>query len=239
MQHRLSVAVAERTWDVSRTAPPDPHVASRVRNMPSYPAHLLTDDESVVVELRPHWRVLLVPLLVVVVVAAVLVVVAGIDARPSWALPAVGLLGLVLVAGLAVPPVLTRLFTLYVLTTERIVVRTGVVSRSSKEIPVESISNVVFTQQVVERMLGYGDVLLESSGETSATRLQDVPDPEVFQSRVYAVREQRSLQLGSGVASAGPRDTASQLSELADLHDRGKLTDEEFAAQKARLLDGA
>ena len=29
---------------------------------------------------------------------------------------------------------------------------------------------------------------------------------------------------------------ASELSVLADLHDRGKLTDEEFAAEKARLL---
>lgn len=204
--------------------------------MPTYPDHLLTDDESVVAELRPHWRVLLVPLLVVLVVVAVVAVVAGIDDAPSWALPAVGLLGLVLVAGMAVPPVITRLFTLYVLTTERIVVRTGVISRSSKEIPIESISNVVFTQQVIERMLGYGDVLLESSGETSATRLDDVPDPEVFQSRVYAVREERSVQLGSGVASTGPRDTASQLSELADLHDRGKLTDDEYATQKRRLL---
>lgn len=208
-----------------------------VSAMPTYPDHLLTDDESVVTELRPHWRVLLVPLLVVVVVVAVVAVVAGIDDPPSWAIPAVALLGLALVLGLAVPPVVTRFFTLYVLTTERIVVRNGVLSRSSKEIPIESISNVVFTQQVIERMLGYGDVLLESSGETSATRLQDVPDPEVFQSRVYAVREERSVQLGSGVASAGPRDTASQLSELADLHDRGKLTDEEYEAQKRRLLE--
>jgi hypothetical protein len=33
-----------------------------------------------------------------------------------------------------------------------------------------------------------------------------------------------------------PSNGASELSVLADLHDRGKLTDEEFAAEKARLL---
>ena len=38
------------------------------------------------------------------------------------------------------------------------------------------------------------------------------------------------------VAQYAPDDSASQLKTLADLHDRGKLTDGEFAAEKARLL---
>jgi hypothetical protein len=38
------------------------------------------------------------------------------------------------------------------------------------------------------------------------------------------------------VARYSPDDTASQLQVLAELHDRGKLTDEEFAAEKARVL---
>jgi hypothetical protein len=38
------------------------------------------------------------------------------------------------------------------------------------------------------------------------------------------------------VAKYSPDDNASQLKTLSDLHDRGKLTDEEFAAEKARLL---
>ena len=206
----------------------------------TYPEKLLTDDESVVIELRPHWRVLLAPAFWLVLTAGAVIAAFQVSDRPSWLVPAVSLLALVFLLGLAVPPVVRRWFTLYVLTSERIVVRTGVLTRSSKEIPVESISNVVFSQRVVERMLGYGDVLLESSGETSATRLQDVPDPEAFQSRVYAIREQRTTQLSRGgdssATAASARDRASQLSELAELHDRGKLTDEEYAAEKARLL---
>jgi Short C-terminal domain len=38
------------------------------------------------------------------------------------------------------------------------------------------------------------------------------------------------------VAKYAPTNGLSELSVLADLHDRGKLTDEEFAAEKARLL---
>jgi len=39
----------------------------------------------------------------------------------------------------------------------------------------------------------------------------------------------------AGEPAAAP-DPMAQLKELADLHDRGALTDEEFASQKAKLL---
>ena len=37
-------------------------------------------------------------------------------------------------------------------------------------------------------------------------------------------------------AAAGEGDMIAQLKQLAELHDQGILTDEEFAAQKAKLL---
>lgn len=203
--------------------------------MAKYPDRLLTDDESVVVEEHPHWRVLLAPFFWFILTVGAVVAAFQVNDPPGWLIPAVSLLSLVFFLGLGVPPLVKRQFTLYVLTSERIVVRTGVLNRSSKEIPLESISNVVFNQSVLERMLGYGDVFLESSGETSATRLDDVADPELFQSRVYAAREERSMHFSRG-SGGGPRDTAAQLAELSDLHDRGKLTDEEYEAEKARLL---
>ncbi len=204
--------------------------------MAKYPDRLLTDDETIVAEFHPHWRVLLLPIMwVILTVGAVLVALQYQD--PEWLVPAVALLSLVFLLGFGVPPFIQRQFTLYVLTSERIVVRTGVLTRNSREIPLESISNVVFNQSVFERMLGYGDVLLESSGETSTIRLEDVPDPEAFQSQVYATREQRSMHFSQGGdGPAVPRDSTSRLTALADLHDRGKLTDEEYEAEKAKLL---
>ncbi|HET6172778.1 MAG TPA: SHOCT domain-containing protein [Gaiellales bacterium] len=41
------------------------------------------------------------------------------------------------------------------------------------------------------------------------------------------------------VESYSPTTTAEQIKMLADLHDRGKLTDEEFHNEKARLLQGS
>jgi hypothetical protein len=50
--------------------------------------------------------------------------------------------------------------------------------------------------------------------------------------------EERDLieQANRVAAASAPDARAFQLQALADLHDRGKLTDEEFAAEKARVL---
>jgi hypothetical protein len=49
-----------------------------------------------------------------------------------------------------------------------------------------------------------------------------------------AAREQRVMAEPANRYT--PSNELSQLATLADLHDRGKLTDDEFAAEKARLL---
>lgn len=50
--------------------------------------------------------------------------------------------------------------------------------------------------------------------------------------------ERRAIDAGNRefVEKYSPSNTAEQLRVLADLHDRGKLTDAEFAAEKSRLL---
>jgi hypothetical protein len=56
-------------------------------------------------------------------------------------------------------------------------------------------------------------------------------------------REALAAARGGGAAAAAPASsgtsTADQLHKLADLHDRGKLTDDEYASEKARLLGTA
>jgi hypothetical protein len=51
--------------------------------------------------------------------------------------------------------------------------------------------------------------------------------------------ERKALEAGRELERYSPASTAEQIKTLADLHDRGKLTDAEFASEKARLLKGA
>ncbi|MEX2549363.1 MAG: PH domain-containing protein [Nitriliruptoraceae bacterium] len=202
-----------------------------------YPSRLLTDDEEILHQFRPHWRVLLPAIGWAMLLAAVAGF--GVAALASeftwWIVAAAVLLWLVLTAR----RIVNWWFTNYVLTTERIIVRSGMLARTGTEIPLESINNVLFNQRVLERLLGYGDVLIESAGSQGQSRLADIPDPEAFQSQVYRARELRALHFRSGGSGNGPaqaRGAIEQLEALADLRERGHLSDEEFTAQKRQLL---
>jgi Short C-terminal domain len=48
--------------------------------------------------------------------------------------------------------------------------------------------------------------------------------------------QQQYAEAPAAPAAGGGDDTIAQLKELGDLRDQGVLTDEEFAAQKAKLL---
>jgi membrane protein YdbS with pleckstrin-like domain len=200
-----------------------------------YPTRLLTEDEEILHQFRPHWRVLLPALgwamLFAALVGFTFAYAASDQPYGLWALGVAVVLWLVL----STKRLVEWWFTNYVLTTERIIVRSGMVARQGTEIPLENINNVLFTQKVVERLLGYGDILVESAGQTGQSRLMDIPDPEAFQSEIYRARELRTLHFKGG-ASGRARDVVAQLEALADLRERGHLTDEEFAAKKAKLL---
>lgn len=210
----------------------------------AYPRRLLTDNEEVVREFRPHWRVLLVAMLWLVLGSAT-VVLGFWQLEPPWRWVLIGI-GVPVALGFASPPIVRWRFTLYVLTTERIIRREGLVSRASTEIPLENINNVLFTQSVMERLLGFGDVLIESAGSQGQTHLHDIPDPEGFQSQVYRTREARSMHLkgsgnrggsnGGGAEAMPSNDPVARLQALADLHERGALNDAEFEESKAKLL---
>lgn len=198
-----------------------------------YPERLLSDDEDVLLLFRPHWRVLLPALLWAMLLAALGgAAFAALDPPWEWAALGVAVVLWLLFAGRSV---LTWWFTAYVLTTERIVVRKGMVARTGVEIPLEQVTNVLFSQSVLERLLRYGDVVIEAAGSQGQSELHDIPDPEGFQHEVYAARELRML-----AHRAGPRgiDPVEALERLASLRERGHLTEDEFQAQKRRLLEG-
>lgn len=197
-----------------------------------YPERLLSPGETIVTQFRPHWQALLIPI-AGGVVALIGIILAAVFAEGTvmWLL-VLGILAVWILVSIRV--VADWWTTQYVLTTERVVRRAGVFSRSGVEIPLEVINNVAFSQGFLERVVRSGDLLIESAGETGQSRFTDIPDPEGMQSQIYQVREKRQMLLNAGPARAS---TADELAKLADLRDRGVLTVDEFEEQKRRLLE--
>ncbi len=122
--------------------------------------------------------------------------------------------------------------TQYVITNERVIYRAGILSRRGKEIPLEVINDVAFSQRFLERVFRSGDLLIESAGEMGQSRYTNIPDPEGLQSVIYRAREDRMIAIKSN-----NRSTASELETLARLREQGVLSDEEFESQKREIID--
>jgi uncharacterized membrane protein YdbT with pleckstrin-like domain len=195
-----------------------------------FPRKLLTSGEDVLLELHPHWKALVAPgLLTVVLWAGATLLINKIDASAGWVVFA---LAAVLWLWLAVAPVLQWRFTEYVLTNERLISRAGVIAKRTTEIPLERINDITITQSVFERILHCGDLVLESAGEFGQQRFSDVGAPAEVQKRIYEATEVRK---GIDARGSAP-SVADELSKLAELRDRGVLTDAEFQARKSKLL---
>jgi uncharacterized membrane protein YdbT with pleckstrin-like domain len=199
-----------------------------------YPKRLLSEGEEIVAEFRPHWLRIVREILVLVgaVVVVGLLVAQDLDPRITVAV--------VVVAVIVVARGLVRWLTTYhVITDERLIYREGWIAKRGKELPLEVINDVAFSQNILERILGTGDLLIESAGTHGQSRYRDIPNPEDVQTLVYKVREARIRALGSSQpVTSVIESTASQLEKLSRLHDEGKLTDDEFAREKAKLLGG-
>jgi uncharacterized membrane protein YdbT with pleckstrin-like domain len=204
-----------------------------------YPQKLLTEGEEIVTEFRPHWRLLAIPLLWFILGLVLIVLI-----FQEWAWPdnttadvVTGVIIGIAMVYLVVRPVVKWAFTQYVLTNERLITRSGMIARTGIEIPLENITNVVFNQGILERVLKAGDLLIESAGESGQSRFQDIPRPDDFQSLLYRVREQRTRELATEDSYAVPADATERLERLARLHKEGVITDEEFAEKRQTLLD--
>jgi len=206
-----------------------------------FPKHLLAEHEKLVFELRPHWVAAIPSTLwtVLVLVAGVLVYRLAerqLDGGPETFLQyTVAIAALVAFFYLAALPFLRWRYTMFVLTSDRLITRSGIISKHSKEIPLERINDVTFTQSVVERALGAGDLFLESAGERGQTHISNVRKPEQVQLMIYKETEDNHNRMMRGGAPSS-HNIPDQIEALARLRDQGVLSDTEFETKKQELL---
>jgi uncharacterized membrane protein YdbT with pleckstrin-like domain len=208
-----------------------------------FPRKLLNDEEDIVLDLHPHWWFLAPPLFVLIasIILGILVAAGSVD----WLTIPIGALILVFLVwfGLRYARWIT---TNFVVTTDRLIYRHGVLAKHGIEIPLDRVNTVFFRQSVFERMVGSGDLVIESAGEMGRQAFSNVRHPSGVQNEIYrqieANENRKYDRVGQSVASNAAADEQdgsipSQIRELDELRRQGLLTDAEFAAKKQQLLD--
>ncbi len=199
-------------------------------------------DEKVVLDLHPHWIMLVkgVVILLVTIGLGIWVLTWDLDGTTEQIVKAAA--GLAIIASLLymLQRWIAWVSTNFVVTTDRCIYREGIVSKRGVEIPLERINTVFFNQSVVDRMIGAGTLTIESAGENGVQTFEDVRDPIGVQQVLYQEMEDNENRKFDRVrAPAQQMSVADEIAKLAQLHDQGHLSDAEFAAQKARLLGDA
>lgn len=209
-----------------------------VRSMP-FPKKNLNANETIALDMHPHWWYFAEPamLLLGVIVLGIIVAIKGPDGDAGDALKWVVIALLVITALWLIGRYLKWITTNFVITSHRLIFRQGVIAKSGVEIPLERVNNVNFNQTIFERVLGAGDLLIESGGEDGQQRFTDIRHPDKVQNLIHAQMEILHQRRGgySAPRSAGV-DVAEQLERLEGLLERGTITREEFDSQKDKLL---
>ena len=153
----------------------------------------LHPGEEVVFEGHPSWRAVLRFYVIGVILVGVAAAIGALVSGTGVAILGGGVvLALVVLAGL-----IKRSSTLYVITTERLHIRRGLLSKKTQETRIERVQNVNTQQSLFERLLQVGTVDFDTAGtDDSEFRFVGVANPAEV---VRAVdRAQRSISAAGG-----------------------------------------
>lgn len=206
-----------------------------------FPRRFLHDDEEVVLDRKPHLLYMAQPFFATVGALVAAIVLAQLlnpgngrfNGWISWfgvALVLVGVAWFVL-------RYLKWVTTNFVVTTDRLVYRAGLIAKEGKEIPLERINDISFKQSVFERIMGAGDLLIESGGEQGQQRFHDIRRPFEVQNEIYRQMERTQARDMDRMAGRRQISIPEQIEKLDELRQRGVLSQAEFDAKKAQLLD--
>ena len=202
-----------------------------------FPRRLLADNERLILDLRPHWISLVLPVgATVLIVGAVVAALAYTPASwPNWVGWAAVVVGVILLLAYPVRFFVDWVTSHFVVTSDRLIHREGWFAKRSMEIPLENINDVRFNQSVFERVIKAGDLTIESAGEFGQQNFTDIRDPEQVQKVIYETSEANSQRMYTGGRPSS--SVADELAKLDRLRDEGVISNEEFEAQKARLFE--
>ena len=143
-----------------------------------YPRHLINEGETVALDLHPHWwyfsKHILTGIPLFVALIGVLMLSGSVQTVAGWAW---AILAVIWAGWLAIKYVQWQ-YTHFVVTDDRMIYRTGMLSKHGVEIPLERISNINFDQRIFERLIGAGDLDIESAGREGQSHFEDVRHPD-------------------------------------------------------------
>ncbi len=162
-------------------------------------ADSLAEGERVVLRLHQHGKTLVRPAIILLLILAVVIVAIVLlpQSASGWEIRAgVGVVALVAAVVWFAGPLLRWRTTVYEVTTRRLRLREGIVSRIGRDFPLNRISDVSFRQGLLDRVLGCGTLIVESPGEHGQLELDNLPEVQRVQSILFQLVADEAVRMG-------------------------------------------
>ncbi len=184
------------------------------------PRKFLNADEELLAELKPHWIFLFGPLFTSIGVWAAIIVILIVWANPpGWTNYPIVILALIPGLWLLGRYVRWRSYDV-ALTSTRILVRQGILGRDTVQLRLQRITEVNIRQELFERLLNTGSLVIEVQGEDDSMTLEYMRKPAVVQ---RVINSQINEIVGGGQREAIPEDMLPR--DQRDQRDRRRRDD--------------
>jgi uncharacterized membrane protein YdbT with pleckstrin-like domain len=165
----------------------------------------LREGERVIFQTRAHWITVVKPA-IVFLLTLVLFVLSFVLVKPEagFATIAHWACGILLIAAAGYFGYYEwfRRCDIWAVTNLRVVDEMGIFKRYSKESPLDKINNLSYDQSLLGRMLGYGDVEIQTAAEDGATIYRRVAKPKQLKETIAHYRDEYPKELQT--LHAGP-----------------------------------
>ena len=210
----------------------------------------LKKEEKILVIIRQHWIKLALPVLAWFLLFILLITL-------GWFSFSTGFIILLAAAIYPAYEYINWKYNLWTVTNMRVVDESGFFSRHSKESPLDKINNVEYDQSIWGRLLGFGDVDIQTAAEMGDDSYSLIHHPKLLKDTITHAQEEykrtqisnQATQLAEAIAKSNPVAQAQsssvpqamigdELHKLFELLQKGAITQEEYIAQKNKLMGG-
>ena len=203
----------------------------------------LKTDEKKLIIIRQHWLKLILPFFAWLLLATLLLIL-------QWFTSSVNLIIILVTALYPLLEYVNWRHNLWCVTNMRVVDESGFFTRYSKESPLDKINNVEYDQSIWGRIFGFGNVDIQTAAELGETKYNLIHHPKLLKDTITLAQEEykktqianQATQLAQAIARTNPAAQPSQqmiadeLHKLFELMQKGAITQEEYVAQKNKLM---
>ena len=175
----------------------------------------LKNNEQILFKTQHHWIVLVYPFIISLVIFGLFVLLYSLISNASFWIIIIGLLSF----GYFGYQYLERRFDIWVVTNLRILDEQGVFSISAKESPLEKINNVTYHQSLMGRMLGFGDIEIQTAAEMGATTYRKIAKPNELKDAITTAQEeykQNNMMSQAQKLAESMKDNSSSLEDTIE-----------------------